>query len=230
LEYQAETDQSSISHHAGVFAMPYAHDFSRSVANLDMRAESSGIFTPGIARIELHADKLRRFNEALACVNPAMPAYGADQIAGAARRLLRSNAKKQDAPFIRVRMRRASEIRAVAGDAHWQTTAELVPVIKAIMAYLDDEPNSLFDRAAPVVGNLDCAILVDAAMGVLRPELDDYADFCRYREAEAVRQGIPTRSLAVNRDQWQLEREEEILLERHLRKVRFSHYGQSTRD
>ena len=46
-----------------------ANDRDRTVPNLDMSPARSGIFTPGIARLELNADDLARFNATLARVN-----------------------------------------------------------------------------------------------------------------------------------------------------------------
>ncbi|MBS0569760.1 MAG: hypothetical protein JSS28_04080 [Proteobacteria bacterium] len=205
--------------------MPYSYDFSRSVTNLDMRAEQSGIFTAGIARLELKEENLRRFNEALAHVNPALPAYSADQVAGAARRVLRAAAKRQETPFIRVRMRRAGEIHAAALDTHWQSGPTVVSIMDAIVAYMDDPEHALIARDTPVIGQLDIAILVDAAMDALRTELDDYADFCRFRRTEAERLGVAASALQVTREHWQREREQEALLDQHLRRVRGSRYG-----
>ena len=97
--------------------MPFAADLQRSVTDLDMSAARSGVFTAGIARLQLDADNLRRFNDVLRHVSPDHAPYTADQIAGAARRVLRAAAQSLDVPFIRIRMRRAAEIRAALVDA-----------------------------------------------------------------------------------------------------------------
>lgn len=177
--------------------MPFAADSQRSVADLDMNAVRSGIFTAGIARLQFDADNLRRFNEILRHVSPAHAPYTVDQIAGAARRVLRAAAKSPDVPFIRIRMRRAAEIRAALVDAQWQVPAPLQSVMTAIVAYLDDTDHALIARDMPVVGQLDAAILVDAAMDILRTELDDYAEFCRLRHAGAARAAIRRSRLAL---------------------------------
>jgi hypothetical protein len=205
--------------------MPFAADFQRSVADLDMRAARSGIFTAGIARLQLDADNLRRFNEALQRVAPEHPPYAADQIVGAARRVLRAAAKRLDVPFIRIRMRRAAEIRAALVDAHWPVPAPLESIMTAIVAYLDDADHALIARDMPVVGQLDAAILVDAAMDALRTELDDYAEFCRFRHAEAARIGLAASTLSTDREHWRRECEHELLLEQQLRRVRDARYG-----
>jgi len=45
-------------------------DFNRSITNIDMSAARSGIFTPSITSLELHDDKLRRFNGLMLRVAP----------------------------------------------------------------------------------------------------------------------------------------------------------------
>jgi hypothetical protein len=206
--------------------MPFASDFQRSVADLDMSAARSGIFTAGIARLQLDADNLRRFNEVLQQVSPGHSPYTTDQLVGAARRVLRAAAKRLDVPFIRIRIRRAAEIRAALVDAHWQVPAPLESVMTAIVGYLDDADHALIPRDMPVVGQLDAAILVDAAMDALRAELDEYAEFCRFRHAEAVRIGLAAAALSTDREHWRRECEHELLLEQQLRRARDSHYAE----
>lgn len=207
--------------------MLFAYDSKRSVTDLDMSAARSGVFTAGIARLQLDADNLRRFNDVLQHICPGHPAYTADQVAGAARRVLRAAAKRLDVPFIRIRMRRAAEIRAALVDAHWQVPAALESVMTAIVTYLDDADHALIARDTPVIGQLDAAILIDAAMDALRAELDDYAEFCRFRHAEAARVGLAASALSTDREHWRRECEHELLLEQHLRRVRDARYGEN---
>ena len=207
--------------------MPFAADVQRSVTDLDLSATRSGIFTAGIARLQLDAGNLRRFNDVLRQVSPDHAPYTADQIAGAARRLLRAAAKQLDVPFVRVRMRRAAEIRAALVDTHWPVPAPLEAVMAAIVAYMDDAERALIARDTLVIGQLDDAILVDAAMDTLRTELDDYAEFCRFRHAEAARIGLSSPALSTDRAHWRRECEYERLLERQLRRVRDTPLGAS---
>lgn len=202
-------------------------DFNRSVTNLDLSAARSGIFTPSITSLELHEDKLRRFNELLQRVAPDQPLFNADQIAGAARRVLRASMKGQESAFIKVRMRRAGEIRAAMEDPQWNIPPKLLGPMRDILAYIDDDRQALIPNNVPVVGQLDDAILVDAAMERLRGELDDYADFCRYRTAEAASLGVDASEVRVERQRWYDDRQQELRLEQQLRRVRGTSYGRS---
>jgi hypothetical protein len=206
----------------------YNFDFNRSVTNLNLSAARSGIFTPAITSLELRAEKLRRFNEIVQRVAPGKSEFNADQIAGAARRVLRAAMKGQESTFIKVRMRRAGEIRAALDDAQWEVAAKIEPAMREIVAYLDESASALIGNDVPVVGLLDDAILVDAAMDTLRAELDDYADFCRYRVGEAARLGISPNQVKIRRETWFHERQQELRLEQQLRRVRNTSYDRSS--
>jgi hypothetical protein len=203
-------------------------DFNRSVTNIDMSAARSGVFTPCITSLELNDGKLRRFNDLIRCVAPGKSTYSAEQIAGAARRVLRASMKGQDSAFIKVRMRRAGEIRAALQDAQWDIPAKLLGPMHDIIAYLDDDGLALIPNSVPIVGLLDDAILIDAAMDTLRGELDDYADFCRYRIGEAASLGIAPSEIRIERRRWYEDRQQELRLEQQLRRVRSTEYGNST--
>ena len=199
-------------------------DFTRSVSRINLSAERSGIFTPNLTMLELHEKELARFNRIAQRFAPEQPAFTLDQVAGAARRVLRAAAKGQESVFIKVRMRRGGEIRAACNDKMWKLSPTVDADMRELIGYLDD-PTGLIHDSVPVVGLLDDAILVDAAMNKLRAELDDYADFCRFRVAEAARMDVSIAAVDIDRERWQAEREEEIKLEQQLRRVRSSSYA-----
>jgi len=197
-------------------------DFNRSVTNLDMSAARSGIFTPGITSLDLHDEGMVRFNAIVKRLSPEHAPFSADQIAGAARRVLRASMKGQESAFIKVRMRRAGEMRSALKDTQWSIPAPLEAKMREIIAYLDD-PTSLIPNDVPVVGCLDDAILVDIAMDSLRGELEDFADFCRFRWSEAAR--LQTNDVQTDREHWMAERQQEKRLEQQLRRVRNTDYA-----
>jgi len=199
-------------------------DFNRSVANIDMNAARSGIFTPGLERLELKDEALARYNGIVQRLAPDHAPFGADQIAGAARRVLRAAMKGQESTFIKMRMRRAGEMRSALKDEQWTVPAPLADKMHAIIQYLDD-PTSLIPNDVPIVGQLDDAILVDIAMNSLRGELEDYADFCRFRWSEAAR--LQVTEIDTDRERWMAERQREKRLELQLRRVRNTSYAGS---
>jgi hypothetical protein len=197
-------------------------DFNRSVANLDMSAARSGIFTPGLASLHLRDEEMGRYNAIVQRLNPQHAPLSAEQIAGAARRVLRAAMKGQESAFIKARMRRAGEMRSALKDKQWTIPAPLREKMRAIIDYLDD-PTSLIPNDVAIVGQLDDAILVDIAMDSLRGELDDYADFCRFRWQEAAR--LQVTEVETDREHWMAERQRERRLELQLRRVRDTSYA-----
>lgn len=203
----------------------YNFDFNRSVSRINLAAERSGIFTPALTSLELHEDELTRFNRIVHRFMPEQPPFTLDQIAGAARRVLRAAHKGEESAFIKVRMRRAGELRAAFNDAQWTMSPALVKDVAELLAYLD-AGTGLIANNVPIVGLLDDAILIDVAMDKLRGELDEYADFCRFRIAEAARQGIEVAAVRTDRQQWFDERVLEHRLEQQLRRARSTRYAQ----
>ena len=201
-------------------------DFNRSVSRLNLSAERSGIFTPDLTSLELHEGELERFNRMLQRFAPSQPAFTLDQIAGAARRVLRAAHKGQESAFIKVRMRRAGELRAAFRDPKWDMAPALVGDVGDLLDYIESGVG-LIPNDIPVVGLLDDAILIDVAMDRLRGELDDYADFCRFRVAEAARLDIAVEAVAVDRSGWFEERRQEHRLEQQLRRVRGTRYARN---
>ncbi|HQX33262.1 MAG TPA: hypothetical protein PK817_06810 [Dokdonella sp.] len=208
--------------------MPNRLDFvpERSVARLDLSAAQSGIFTPGIETIDIQDVQVQRFNDLAQSLNAEMPSLSADQLAGVARRVLRTAAMGGDSPFIRSRLRRAAEMRAMRADTAWRLSEDFQHRIGNLLGYVDD-PLGLIPDKTPVIGLLDDALLVDIAMDVLRDELDGYAEFRRFLEAEAIARHLPVVDLGISRDEWQIAREDELRLEKQLRQVRGSVYASS---
>jgi uncharacterized membrane protein YkvA (DUF1232 family) len=198
----------------------YMIEPERSVAALDLSPALSGIFTPGIESIALANDQLERFNALARRLDPEMPTLSAEQMLGVIRRVLRTAAAGGQSPFIASRLRRAGEMRLLIGDPAWTLDAERAARISALLAYLDD-PNDLIRDELPVVGHLDDALLVDIAMDGLRAELDDYAEFCRYRSAEIARGS----DADIDRTRWEQARADELRLEQQLRRVRNGRFG-----
>lgn len=194
--------------------MPTVNDeFNRTCVRLELDPERSGIFTRDELALQFSEDDLRVFNQCAQCVAPEMPALGAAQIVAAARRLARAIGAGNESRFIVIRMRRAGEVRAVLADPGWTVDPALLGRMRGLMDYLDG-PVALVPMDMPGIGGLDRALLVDMAMASLRPELDEYADFRRYRAAEAQRLGLPVALADIDRERWTRARSEELRLER----------------
>ena len=155
---------------------------------------SNRIVTPGIETINIKDEQVQRFNTLAHSMNDAMPPLTADQLAGVARRVLRTASMGGESPFIRSRLRRAAEMRRMITDAAWSMADQTSTRIRDLLAYLDD-PNGLIPTNTPAIGRLDDALLVDIAMDSLRDELDSYADFDVTSRARRWREGYRWRRL-----------------------------------
>lgn len=197
--------------------MPTVNDeFNRTCVRLDLDPERSGIFTHDEVTLQFSDDDLRVFNRCVGRIAPGTPALGAEQIAAAARRLARAVGEGNQSRFIQIRMRRAGEVHAILMDAGWTVDPAVVGRMRDLIGYLEG-PVALVPLDVPSVGGLDRALLVDIAMEGLRAELDEYADFCRYRAAEAQRLGISVALVDIDRERWTHARSEELRLERLVR-------------
>ncbi len=197
--------------------MPTVNDeFNRTCVRLDLDPERSGVFTHDEVTLQFSENDLRAFNQCAQRIAPGTPALGADQLAAAARRLARAIGEGNESRFIQIRMRRAGEVRAILMDAGWTVDPIVVGRMQDLIGYLDG-PVALVPLDVPAVGGLDRALLVDMAMEGLRAELDEYADFCRYRAAEAQCLGVPVAAVDIDRERWTRERSEELRLERLVR-------------
>jgi len=199
-------------------------DFNRTIARLDLDTERSGIFTPGVSAVSFTDADLRHFNDCVARVAPGTPPLDSLQIAGAARRLARAVGEASQARFILIRMRRAGEVRALLRDRGWSCDEALRQRMVDLVAYVDGKQRLIPDDV-PVIGGLDAALLMDLAMEDLRAELDQYADFCRYRQGEAARLGAAPQDVLLDRPSWEAARGEEVRLERQVRRIRESRYA-----
>lgn len=201
-------------------------DFNRTCTRLNLEEQRSGIYTPGEPVLAFTEADLRRFNACAARVAPGTPPLEPEQVVGAARRLSRAVGAGHESRFIRARLRRVGEIRALLADAGWACDDGLRERMRELVAYID-VARGLVPDEVPVIGGLDDALLVDLAMQGLRGELDEYADFCRYRVGEAARLAVAPEYLMLDRENWRAEREEELRLERQLRRARGASFARS---
>jgi uncharacterized membrane protein YkvA (DUF1232 family) len=89
----------------------------------------------------------------------------------------------------------------LVADATWRPAAELVSKVDLLIGYRRASDDLIPDHL-PVVGLLDDAVLVDVALQLLRDELADYEDFCRFRRIAADFAGMSEADTGLTRMQW----------------------------
>ena len=154
-----------------------------------------------IGDYELQPSRLDRFNDALRALSPEAPKMTMDQIASAADRALARHHAGETPPFVQSRMAALQRLEAMAEDQAWDPSDELRRQVDVLHAYRDDE-GDLIPDSEPVIGLLDDAVLVDVALQLLRGELADYEDFCRFRTVAAEFAGLPSDQTGLTRAHW----------------------------
>jgi len=150
---------------------------------------------------ELEPHRLERFNDALHDLSPEAPSMSLDQIASAAKRALQSHPDGGTPPFVLSRMQALMRLEALVEEADFEPSMELCRQVRILQAYRSDDADLIPDHIA-VVGLLDDAVLVDVALQLLRDELADYEDFCRFRKIAAEFAGGTEAETGLTRAQW----------------------------
>lgn len=152
---------------------------------------------------ELNRDALRNFNQLLEYLDRPQAPLDTDQIASAVRELVDSADNGTVPRCIQQRMCRAAAIDMMAEDPDWEVAyAAAIRAELIVFDYLHDSLD-LIPKAAPVIGRLDDAILVDAAWPSLASEVRDYLEFRRLRHVEALLRGETRTHFGFTRKQYQ---------------------------
>ena len=150
---------------------------------------------------ELDPRRLDDFNRVLCELSPQAPALTLDQVASAANRALGKHADGGVPPFVASRMQSLERLETLSEDRAFGPSAELRRQVRILHAYRMDHAGLIPDRIR-VIGLLDDAVLVDVALQLLRDELADYEDFCRFRKLAAEFAGIDEAATGLARGQW----------------------------
>lgn len=169
---------------------------------------------PGDA-YSLDPARVAEFNAIIQAVAPGAAAVDATVIAELARGLVGEGGNERMASMMR-RLDEARSLESMADDAAWRLPAPDAERIETVMAYLERKDDLIPDEV-PVLGMLDDAVLVELAQRALQREVEDYADFCRFREAEAKARGVEPASVAIERRDWLAWRR--MLAQRHAQPI-----------
>jgi uncharacterized membrane protein YkvA (DUF1232 family) len=104
-------------------------------------------------------------------------------IVAAASRLVAETAKRALPDFVRDRLAQLEVMIRMLEDGEWRIEGAHRARVLDALAYFA-EPVDLIPDQVPGLGFLDDAIMVELVVQEIGPELDAYADFCRYREEQ----------------------------------------------
>ena len=171
------------------------------------------------AHAPVHPDPaaVERFNALVHELYRDAPQVDADAIASVSC-WLEAQAPEQREALLRARLDRLAEIEAMRRDADWPLDPAQSRRIDLILEYVAAE-DDLIPDSVPTYGYLDDALLLELAWPVLAEDIDDYRDFCRFREEAGA-----TLGRAAHQLDWLRARAEEGALWEHMHRVHDQHY------
>lgn len=106
--------------------------------------------------------------------------------------------RSQNVPsFVQQRLERLAALIEMAQDEEWALASTERKNVLAALAYFAD-PQDMIPDDIPVLGYIDDAIMIELVVSELKPEIDAFEDFCRYRRDEQSRNRNPN----VSREQY----------------------------
>ena len=131
-----------------------------------------------------------------------------DVIIESARDLLKEVDEQVGSDYIRERLGQLQILIDMLEDEGWGMKEVGQRRVLAALAYFNN-PEDLIPDHLPGVGFLDDAIMVELLCRELKPEMDAYRDFVRYRADAAKRRGVAPEEL--NRTDYLKSREQALL-------------------
>ncbi|HXD83525.1 MAG TPA: YkvA family protein [Rudaea sp.] len=157
--------------------------------------------------IEITDQDLPFFMEAIKRAEQRAAGKSAQQILDEAAKTFVGSQAQQMPEFVRSRLACVENLVAMAADEGWGLSADDKSRVVSALTYFSD-PEDLIPDNVPVLGFLDDAIMIEVVQGVLKPEIDAYADFCAYRSQEAAARGADAAKLG--REEWLEDRRAEL--------------------
>lgn len=154
-----------------------------------------------LADYEVDPERLAYFNKVLREISSAAPDLSMDQIVTAARRVLDRYSAGQRPVFVESRLQALKRLEEMAANDGWDMEIDDRRCIHRLRAYVQ-EPEGLLPDALPVIGQLDDALLIDIALQVLRDELANYEDYCRFCRVAADFAAVDVAEVGLTRAHW----------------------------
>ncbi|HEY8521081.1 MAG TPA: YkvA family protein [Gammaproteobacteria bacterium] len=147
--------------------------------------------------LDLSDDDLRYYQQVMEAVWRKNAKRAEKELMDGARRLLHQ-ATKQNAPeYVQKRLADLALLVDMLDDPEWPLEEQDRQRIVAAVGYFAVAKDMIPDKI-PGLGFLDDALMAELVIRELKPELDGYRDFCKYRENEAELRGRTN----VSREDW----------------------------
>lgn len=175
--------------------------------------------------IEIADQDLPVFLDAMKRAEQRAAGKSAQQILDDAAKTYAGSHAAQMPDFVRSRLSGVENLIAMAGDEGWGLADEDRSRVVSALTYFSD-PEDLIPDNVPVLGFLDDAIMIEVVQRVLNPEIEAYADFCRYRSEEAAARGADAAKLG--REEWLEVRRAELQSRMRSRRQSYAPSGNFT--
>ena len=166
---------------------------------------------------ELSDRDLEHFNNAIKAATFAAGSKSAEEVMGAAGKLLESANTLALPDFIMERLDKLDALIAMLRDEGWALPEEDRQRVLSALVYFAD-PEDIIPDNVPVLGYFDDAIAIELCVKELRHELDAYDEFCDFRQNEAERRGL--NPATVGRADWLNNRRDELQDRMHRQRSR----------
>ena len=165
---------------------------------------------------ELSDDDLRHFQLIMKDARSVAARIAPEDIVFAAEELLDKIGRKEAPAFIRERLGKLRLLIDMLSDIEWRLPKKEAGRVLNALAYFA-EPEDLIPDDIPGLGFLDDAIMVELIARELRHEIEAYRDFCEFRKRMREERG---RAVRVSREQWLMNRREELQSRMRRRKLK----------
>jgi uncharacterized membrane protein YkvA (DUF1232 family) len=115
--------------------------------------------------------------------------------------------KASSAEYVKSRLTDIGVLVRMLDDKEWPIEDNERRRILVAVGYFG-VPNDMIPDRIPGIGYLDDALIAELVIRELKPELDGYADFCKYRENETTLRGKKN----VTRDDWLAAKRRQVWL------------------
>lgn len=140
---------------------------------------------------DLDDKDLRYFRANMKQAQAAAAKLSDEEVISSAEQLVEEIRQAKVPMFVAIRVAKLSALIDMVKDEDWRMDEKERKNVLAALAYLADPQNMIPDNI-PVLGFIDDAIMIELLTAELRPEIDAYNDFCRYRKDAGRRKGKST--------------------------------------